>query len=157
ERRRMAAGADSGLAGIFTHVYNLPAMSVTGGDKSKEVLFKERQTFQQTWLRVFLIVLPAFLIAWSLYILYEQFILNVPVGNNPMSDLGVIITVIFTLAIGIGLPILVFRTYLLVTVDPEALHISFSPFTHRTIPVQSIIYCEPRTVRLFRDFGGLAC
>jgi hypothetical protein len=129
-------------------------MSVSDGDKSKEVLFKERQMFQQAWLRVGLIVLSAFLIAWSLYTIYEQFFLNVPVGDNPMSDVGLLITVIITLAIGIALPIVIFRASLLVTVDREDLGISFSPFTHRTIPIKSIIYCEPRTVVPFRDYGG---
>ena len=123
-------------------------------DKSKEVLFKERQTFQQGWLRITVIVLSAFLIALSLYIIYEQLFLNIPVGDRPLSDGGVIALVIFMLALGIGLPIFMFRAALLVTVEREALRISFDPFTHRTIPIKSIIYCEPRTVALFREYWG---
>jgi hypothetical protein len=130
-------------------------MSATGNTESREVLFKERQTFQQVWVRILIIGLSGFLIVWSLYFIYEQFILNVPVGNKPLSDTGAIISLVLTLGFGIGLPLLFSRTNLLVTVDREALQISFSPFTHRTIPIQSIIHCEPRTIELLREYGGI--
>jgi len=58
------------------------------------------------------------------------------------------------LALGIGLPVFLFRAELLVTVEREALRISFAPFTHRTIPIKSIIYCEPRPLNLLRDYWG---
>jgi hypothetical protein len=136
------------------HRYNSATMSLSDSDKSSEVLFKERQTFRLGWLRVPLAVLSAFLIALSLYIIFGQFFQNTPaVGATP--DGGVIVIVIIMLVVGIGLPAVIFRAELLVTVDPKALTISFAPFVRRTIPILSIIYCEPYIIAPVREYIGV--
>jgi hypothetical protein len=129
-------------------------MSVSDGDKGSEVLFKERQTFRLGWLRVPLVALSAFLIALSLYIIFEQFFQNTPAGSSTL-DGGVAVLVIVMLVVGIGLPSVIFRAELLVTVDRKALTISFAPFTRRTIPIQSIIYCEPYMIAPIREYVGV--
>jgi hypothetical protein len=131
-------------------------MSLSGNDKGTEVLLKERQTFRLGWLHIPFIALSAFLIALSLYIIYLQLFQSSPAtGGGPLSDGGVVIIVTLMLVVGIGLPAFVFRAELLVTVDREALRISFAPFTHRMIPVQSILLCEPYTIQPIRDYIGV--
>ncbi len=129
-------------------------MSVTGGDKSREVLFKERQTFRLGWLRVPLAILSAFLIALSLYIIYEQFFQNTPAGAVT-PDGGLVFIVILMLVVGIGLPAVIFRAELLVIVDHKTLNVTFAPFVRREIPVLSVIYCEPYIIAPVRDYIGV--
>src|SRR5258707_11760712 len=103
-------------------------MSAGDGGNGIEVLFKERQTFRLGWLRVPLAALSAFLIALSLYIIFEQLFQPAPAGGST-PDTGVVVIVIVMLVIGVGLPAIIFRAELLVTVDPKSLTISFTPFT----------------------------
>jgi len=129
-------------------------MSVTDGDERREVLFKERQTFRLGWLRVPLAVLSAFLIALSLYIIFGQFFQSTPSGAVPPDD-GLVFIVILMVVVGIGLPFILFRAELLVTVDRKTLNVTFVPFVRRSIPILTVIYCEPYIIAPVRDYIGV--
>jgi hypothetical protein len=130
-------------------------MSLSDNDKGGETLFKERQTFQQGWLRIVLVLLSAFLIALSLFIIYDQLFQSSPPGGGPLPEGALFLLVIVMLAIGVGIPAVIFRAELLVTVDRDALRISFAPFVRRAVPVQSIVYCEPRTIQPIKEYVGM--
>ena len=61
--------------------------------------FKEEQYFRQPWLWLVILFFPSF----SIYGLFKQLMFGIPVGDNPISNEGVIS---FSVLIGLGLPIL---------------------------------------------------
>lgn len=106
------------------------------------ILYSETQKFTQWWLWLFLGGVGFF----TLYILYKQLILGVPVGNNPMSNLGLGIFSIFVVCF-IGL---FFVMGLNTEIDNEAIHIRFVPFTSKHILWQDVQSVEVITY----DFVG---
>ena len=61
--------------------------------------FEETQYFRQKWLWIIILFFPLF----SIYGLYKQVLMGIPIGDHPMSDKGV---VWFSVLIGLGLPFL---------------------------------------------------
>ncbi|MBX3042408.1 MAG: hypothetical protein KIT33_07160 [Candidatus Kapabacteria bacterium] len=68
---------------------------------SSEIIYTEKQRFTQIWIWAFIIGLNAF----SVWALIQQLYYGNPVGNNPASDVGLIIitsvTFLFTLLIAV--------------------------------------------------------
>lgn len=88
-------------------------------------IFKEEQKFTQWWLWLLLIgigIIP-------LYGIYKQLILGEIFGNNPMSDLGLILFSLFVFGI-----IVLFWLMLLITeIDRYYIKMSFFPFVKKQI------------------------
>ncbi len=85
--------------------------------------FKEEQKFRQWWIWLIMAsigVIPVFG-------MYKQFILREPFGNNPMSDLGLIIFALFMFAfIGLFLAM-----KLKTTIDETGIQMRFVPFVKK--------------------------
>ena len=60
-----------------------------------ETVFREKQQFRQWW--IWLLLSP--LIIVTLYVVFNQLVLGEPVGDNPMSDLGVVLFSVFAICI----------------------------------------------------------
>jgi hypothetical protein len=90
-----------------------------------KIEFKEAQRYNQWWLWIIMIGLGIIPIAG----IYKQLILGEPFGNNPMSDLGLIIFTIFIYAV-IALVVLV---RLETEIDKNEIRILYFPFVKRSI------------------------
>lgn len=117
-----------------------------------ETIFKEKQKFTQWWLWLFLIGLGIF----QIYGLFSQLIKDVPFGNKPMSDMGLIF---FTL-IPFGLIAFFWYMKLETEIDEKEIRITFIPLTKKTLKwdeIKSAAIIEYKFVgygvRLFTSYG----
>ncbi len=110
-------------------------------------LYKESQGLKPRL--VFPIV--AFLIAVSLYMVFEQLIGGNPVGDNPASDEGMVLIVLFT---GLLLPTFLLSLKLRTVVDQESIRLNVFPLKRLTIPVEDIQGFWVKRYDWLRDYGG---
>jgi hypothetical protein len=109
--------------------------------------FIEKQTFNQWWLKLMLYAsLGIFLFGYI-----QQTFLDTPFGNNPVSNISLLIlTILFALLIW-GLLSLKMTT----EIDPIGITVKFFPFVKKeTIEWKSITKCEIRTYQPIREYGG---
>lgn len=113
------------------------------------ILFWEQQRFKQFWLWVVLLSVAA--IFWAGFV--SQILLDGDFGNNPVSDVQVI--VLFVL-MGLGFPIFFYSMRLTTVVQPGELQVRFWPFHVRPkrIPLHSVRDYERVTYNPIRDYGG---
>lgn len=111
--------------------------------------FNETQYFRQKWLWAIIIFFPAF----SLYGIYKQIIMGIPIGDKPISNDGLIW---FTVLIGVGLPILFYNIRLKTRVSEDGLHYQFFPIhiKERTITFGDIESFKARKYSPLKEFGG---
>lgn len=88
-------------------------------------------------------------IAWWGFI--EQILLHRPFGDNPGPDW---IVWLVWVAVGIGVPFLVMRTRLIITVEHGDLTVRLAPFKTRQVPLTHIVGVEVRSYRPIREYGG---
>ncbi len=117
------------------------------------VFFKEKQRFRQWWFWFFIVPLGS-LPLWGIYV---QFIKGEPMGNNPMSDEGLVLFSVFIYAI-----LLLFYNLKLTTViNTYGIYIRFFPFGRKKIEWNQIAKAEIITynflggwgIRLFTKYG----
>jgi len=118
-----------------------------------KIEFREEQKFTQWWLWLILIlagILP-------MVGIYKQIILDEPFGDNPMSDLGLIILTVFIFLL-IGLfTLMKLRT----KIDRDKIEMSFFPFIKRTAKWSEIKKAEVQDygfvggwgIRLWTKYG----
>lgn len=87
--------------------------------------FKEEQKFTQWWL--WLILIPVGIL--PIFGIYKQLILGDKFGDNPMSDLGLVILTIFIFSL-IGL---FFIMKLKTSIDKNGIQMSFFPFVRKKV------------------------
>lgn len=87
--------------------------------------FTEQQKFNQWWLWLILIVVGII----PMVGLYKQLLLNEPFGDKPMSDTGLIIYAILTLAFLIGFRLLKLKTI----ITSKTISFRFIPFVKKEI------------------------
>ena len=116
-------------------------------DPADKVYFKEIQYFRQKWILLLLLIATGF--AWYSFIL--QIILGLPVGSNPAPDWA---TWIIWVVIGIGVPLLLYYTKLIIEVKSDKIIIKFVPFTSKTIPYSKIKKTQALTYKPIQEFGG---
>ena len=111
--------------------------------------FEETQYFRQKWLWIIILFFPLF----SIYGLYKQVLMGIPIGDHPMSDRGV---VWFSVLIGLGLPFLFWNLKLKIKVTKEGLYYQFFPIhlKYRLIPFEDIKSYKARTYEPLKEFGG---
>jgi hypothetical protein len=80
--------------------------------------FEEHQFFRQKWLWIIILFFPIF----SAYGIYEQIIMGNPVGDNPISNKGLIV---FAIVVGLGLPSIFWNMKLKIRVSKQGLHRKF--------------------------------
>ena len=113
------------------------------------ILFHESQRFTQWWLWL----LTAASVAPLWWGFFEQIIFGRPFGDRPMPDL---MLVAFTLAFGLGIPLLLYACRLEISVRTDALYVRFVPFHSRQqrIEYSSITSVTPGKYNPIRDYGG---
>jgi hypothetical protein len=111
--------------------------------------FEETQHFRQKWLWAIILFFPLF----SLYGIYEQILMGNPIGDQPLSNEGLLL---FSGLVGLGLPILFYQFKLKVQVTDKGLHYQFFPIhlSYKTIAFDDIEECYARQYSPLKEFGG---
>ena len=118
-------------------------------EKVSSPIYREVQQFRQVWIWVIVSALSGLM--W--YAAVMQLLLHRPLGGSPMID---ILSVLFWLIFGIGLPALFFFGRLITEVRDDGIYIRFIPF-HRTshrIAFTEMKQYEVRTYHPIREYGG---
>ena len=102
--------------------------------KNSEILFREEQRFTQWFIWIFLIGLTCL----PIYGIIQQVILNNTFGNKPMSDTGLFVFLIFSLAFCYFFWMIKLRT----TVTRDHIWIRLSPLARRKILWRDVAKAE---------------
>lgn len=109
----------------YAEVSTLFILSHRKREEFMRTIFNETQRFSQWWLWLILIgtsILP-------LYGLYKQLVMGEPYGDNPTSDISLIIVCL--LVLGVILLFVIMR--LDTTMDEAGIHIKYFPFLSRSV------------------------
>jgi hypothetical protein len=109
--------------------------------------FEERQHARQPWMVALILGIAA--LAWG--ILIQQVVRGKAVGNNPISDWGV---VVLWLLAGIGLPAFFFGLRLETRVETDKIMVRLRPLTTREIRSDQIARFYARSYKPLREYGG---
>jgi hypothetical protein len=116
--------------------------------------FRETQKFRQPW--VWCLVLgSAAVMLWIFgHGLVQQLVVGKPWGDQPMSDMGLVLTSLVTTVVSLGLVWLFLAMALVVEVRSDALHIHFKPLKRRTVAYSDIAKVEAVRYRPVVHYGG---
>ncbi len=112
------------------------------------IYYKEEQKFTQVWIWMLLSAVSGIWI-WQLI---QQVFMGIPFGNNPSSDLIVILTGLFPL-----LTIILFRFLTLETIiNEEGISYRFRPFQRKpkVIKTEDILRFDVKKYSPLKDYGG---
>lgn len=99
-----------------------------------KIEFKEKQKFTQWWLWLILVGM----VIIPIYGLYKQIVMGEPFGDNPMSDLGLIIFFFITF----GLMVLFWVMQLKTEIDHSQIRMYFVPFIKKRIEWKDVKHAE---------------
>ncbi len=121
-----------------------------------KIIFKEKQKFKQPWLWILLIGSTLISVIPFTTGLYKQLYLNQSWGNNPMSDIGLIITSISVFALMIGINILFCTMYLKTVITNNDITIIYFPIIRKgkVIKFSDIEDIYTREYRPVSEYGG---
>ena len=121
--------------------------------KPTPVGYREEQKFRQPWISLPVLVGVGITIFMG-FIIVKQLVLGQPVGDRPMSNVALAIVgpLVILFSLGMGLLFVVLK--LVTEVRDDVLLIDFRPFVRREIRFTDITYCEARTYRPIREYGG---
>ena len=122
----------------------------------KEIIFNETQRFRNTAWLYLVVLLFVFMVSLTIYGLYSQLYLKIPFGSNPMSDGGLILMSVFTIALPALLLWLFFVSRLETIVANDGGYYRYIPFINkfRKIDTYSVDFCEVRKYHPIYEFGG---
>lgn len=111
------------------------------------VRFREEQRFRQWWL----LLMAAFpvVVAWVAF--GQQIVAGSAFGSDPAPDW--VIVVLFV-AVGLGVPLAVWRLRLETVVDDRALTVRFPPFPARRVERDAVLAARVVAVRALAQWGG---
>ena len=116
-------------------------------------LYQEKQRFTQWWIWG-IILLP---LGIALKGCYDQFVLGVPFGNNPISNDGLLVFLVLSFCFVCFFYLNELRTNL----TKDGIHVQFYPYTSRSVRWDEVNHCEVIPydfvggwgVRLFTKYG----
>ena len=114
----------------------------------QEIVFTERQKFDQWWLWLILAVINGIF----LFGLIKQLIFGQQFGNNPLSNTGLAL-----LSLGfLAFTFLFYRLGLYTKIDKHGIYFRFIPFhsAFRFHPWEKITRMQITTFNAFKDYGG---
>lgn len=113
-----------------------------------EILFTETQKFKQWWIWFIIIVVNGIF----LYSIYIQIIQKRPVGDNPMSDIGLLIAAVITLA----MTLLFINFRLDIQIKEDGIYVRFFPFNfaYKKYFWNTISKAYVRQYNPIKEYGG---
>lgn len=118
--------------------------------EENKVIYREVQRPQQTWLWVVVLLITAFM--WYSFI--QQIIFGIPIGNNPASN---IVLIIFWIIFGILFPLIILGLLkLIIEVRHDGLYIRFMPIhiRYKQFLFKDIKQYKTIVYSSFKRFGG---
>lgn len=117
-------------------------------------LYKEIQQTKPRW--VWAVVVLACVVPAGILIatLVRQLQNGTPVGNHPMSNGGLIATIVLFCALDLAILWLFAKWQLLIEVRNEGLFVHMRPFVRRTIAWDDIESADARTYKPLAEYGG---
>ncbi len=109
-------------------------------------LFEERQRMTHWWVGLPLVFVNGMLIVG----MYVQLVLDRPFGNNPMSDAGLIVTGVLTLAVSA----FVLSLRLDTRVRHDGIEVRFFPFVHKKYFWGTVAKAYIRKYHPIKEYGG---
>ena len=91
----------------------------------KNVSFEEEQRFSQWWLWLLL----AFVVVRVCFGLYQQIFLGKQFGSNPISDMGLIVSILIIFSVMLMFAVIKIKTI----VDAEGIRMNFYPFKKKVV------------------------
>jgi hypothetical protein len=121
-----------------------------------KTLYREEQRNKQPW--IWLILLPGVfgsLIFFGMGI-NQQIINGKPFGNNPMSDVGLIITAIFIMLLMVGLTMLFYKMKLITEIRSDGVYYRYPPLISKfkVIHRDEIERFDVREYKPVTEYGG---
>jgi hypothetical protein len=122
----------------------------------RRVYFKEEQRFTQVWLWVVLIVTAVGAILPVVVALYAQLVEGRQFGENPSSNVTLLITFFIVLGFSVGVILLFWKTRLITVVDNQAIQVRFPPFflKARVFSADTIKEYRIRKYKPILEYGG---
>ncbi len=122
----------------------------------KELLFQETQKFTQLWIWLIIIAVFAIQFVWIGFAIYKQIYLNQPWGHKPMSDLGLILTVVWISFLMFFIIGMFLTTRLETRVYIDGLYFIYFPFhmKYRKVSWEKLDEILGRKYKPLIEFGG---
>ena len=122
----------------------------------EKVIFKEEQKFGSISLYLSMGVIYLGTILLFAYSAYSQFILNEPIGDKPMSDKGLLLTIVLVLFVLAITGFLLFGSKLETTVTPSYISITFKPILKKAVIIghKDVKEYEIRRYKPIKEYGG---
>ncbi|WP_080873855.1 DUF6141 family protein [Oceanobacillus timonensis] len=115
--------------------------------KEYNLVYREVQHPRQIW--IWLPILLCAGIMWYSFI--QQIIFDVPVGNNPTSNISMIIS---WFIFGVAIPIFTLGIKLVVEVRHDGIYVRFYPFPYKRFLFKDIYSYDIITYSSIKRFGG---
>lgn len=116
--------------------------------------FREVQRFTQPWVWL-LLLLTIGVLVWTFgFGLVQQLVLGKPWGDQPMSDVGLVISAVIAFAFSLGFLWFFLLLALTVEVRDDCVHIHFKPLKRRTVQYRDITKVEACDYRPIVHYGG---
>lgn len=120
--------------------------------------FEEKQLFRENlWVWYIFAAFSMLLMIPLVYGMYQQLIMGEPWGDKPLSDNGLAIVFLFSLANGLLVMWILYSIRLEVYIDDEGIHYSFFPNSKawKVITKNEIISYDVRHKRNLFEMGGI--
>ncbi len=120
------------------------------------MIYTEIQKFDSKWLKALLIIGFFVPMLFLLYGSYKQLIEGVPFGDNPASDLGLIITLVMMLVLAVVIYFVFFRSQMIIEMDETKISVKFFPliWTERTYKKEDIESYSVEKYNSLLRYGG---
>ncbi len=127
-----------------------------GNKKQYKIFFSEEQRLSDSPMKWIFPVIFTVSVGPLGYGMYQQLVLEKPWGDNPMSNLGLILTFVFVVVLMIVIWFLLPYIKLIVYIDKEGIHYRFPIFIRkeRLIKKEQIVSYDVRKSRPQFEFSG---
>ncbi len=121
-----------------------------------KIIFEETQRFRYTWSYWLIVFSTVPLCIGAFFGFFQQLVLNVPFGDKPMNDTGLLIVGILLLLFTVGLIWLFHVMTLRVSIDHSSIYYSFFPFIikEKAIRADDVTEIEVKKYDPIWDYGG---
>ena len=120
------------------------------------MIFHEEQRFTQSkwiWIVLIILIISVLPLIWGTY---DQLVHGKPFGDEPMSDMELVLTDVLTFGILGGIAALLFYARLITEVHDDGIHVRYPPFVRKweIYTWADLVEAEVRQYKPIREYGG---